>query len=727
MLRMSPLTLLVTVLTAWLFAADKPSYQDPALTAKDRQHWSFVPPKRPTVPTVKNPAWVKNPIDAFVLAKLDAANSTPSPEADRITLIRRLTLDLHGLPPTPAEIDAFLADQAPNAYEKLVDRLLASPHYGERAGQLWLDVVRYAETDGYEVDARRPFAWHYRDYVISAMNNDKPYDRFVTEQLAGDILATGKNPRDATELHFAAGYLRCGPIHQVSGNIDVEENRQEALTEMVNNVGSAFLGLTVGCCRCHDHKFDPLSLGDYYRLQAFFAGTQFHQQSLMTEAEQMAFSEANSQIKARFNTLEKKFAGIDDPYKTRLRAERIAKLDPQTQKAFATPDRERTKEHKALIKAAEPTVKVLWDEVLAVMSPDDKTKRAPLIRELEKLEIEKAEASSTLLAWTVQEQKSTPETYILSRGDHKKKSLKVEPALPRITTPGVAKTRLDLARDLTRRDHPLTARVMVNRLWQQHFGQGLVRSANDFGTRGDAPTHPELLDWLAREFVAPTQGENLAKETAWTLKRMHRLMVTSATYRQASKPNADNKLLSHMPRRRLDAESLRDAILTASGTLNRQVGGRSVFVPLESEVYDLIFTEGEPIGLWPVTLQRQQHTRRSIYLHSKRTVRLPLFEAFDLPDSLSSCAGRGESTFAPQALILMNGPLMAEQSQAMAKSVTKEAGDKPRDQIQAIYRRALNRVPRPAEMSACLKFLQTESLADLCKVVLNTSEFLDIP
>ena len=702
-------------------SADAP-YADPPLSAADRAHWSFVPPVRPPLPAVKDAAWGRNPIDRFVLAKLDAAELAPSVAADRLTLIRRLSFDLTGLPPTPAEIDGFLADTSADAYEKLVERLLASSHYGERWGQHWLDAVRFAESNGYEADGDRPHAWRYRDYVVTSLNADLPYDRFVTEQLAGDLLG---------DKHVAAGYLRLGPVHIVSGNVDRDENRQEVLTEVVNNVGSALMGLTLGCTRCHDHKFDPLSQGDYYRVQAYFGGTFGHEISLLDDDGQKRLTEATKALNDAIAPVHRQIDALEAPVRATLHDQRIASLDAPTRAAFAGAEKDRTPVQKTLVKAAGPTLKVSWDEVVEALPPVERTRRAVLVSQRVKLRHEFDAKGLSPTVWTVKDQKSAVETRVLVRGSVKKPSTAVTPAVPRVTVskPAAAKTRLDLAAELTRPDHPLTARVIVNRLWRHHFGRGIVNTPNDFGTRGDAPTHPELLDWLARELVAPTDGGK-----PWTLKRMHRLMVTSATYRQASvaraelaKADPDNKLLGRMPRRRLDAEALRDAVLTAAGTLNRAVGGPSVRVPLEPAVYDLIFSEDEPVGLWPVTADAKQHTRRSLYLFQKRNVRLPLLEAFDLPDTLNACAARGESTFAPQALILMNGPFTAEQSARMADDVTRVVGADAAKQIEAIFRRNYGRAARPEEVAACVVFLKAATLADLCKAVLNTSEFLSVP
>ncbi|OWK43231.1 DUF1549 and DUF1553 domain-containing protein [Fimbriiglobus ruber] len=762
----TPLVLLVAVCAIPVRADEPPRYKDPELTPAAKRHWSFVPPVRSPLPAVKDAAWVRTPVDAFVLARLEAAGLKPAPQADKLTLIRRVTFDLTGLPPTPAEIDAFLNDQSPTAYETLVDRLLASPHYGERWAQHWLDVMRYADSNGYEADSDRPQAWRYRDYVVRSFNADKPYDQFVTEQVAGDLLATGKDPREVPDLWVATGIHRCGPVHRVSGNVNSEENRQEAMTEMVNGLGSAVLGLTVGCARCHDHKFDPVSLGDYYRLQAFFAGTFYQDVDLATPEEKAELPKKMLEVSIKLAPIKKQIAEIEAPYHAKVRDAKKARLDPETRAALDADPKVRTAEQKKLVTAAAPSLKFAWDEILAALSPEDRAKRDVLKEQQTALE-------ATLpglppQAWSVSEEKSTPPTYVLRRGDVRKKSISVSPAYLRVivgSTPQ-PKNRLDLAKWLVSTENTLTARVIVNRLWQHHFGRGIVATPNDYGTRGESPTHPELLDWLAKELVEPTWGIKPGVDRPWAMKRIHRLMVTSATYRQAGRvtPSAEatkvdpgNKLLWRANRQRLDAESTRDAMLVAAGTLTRDVGGASVKVPLEPEVYDLIFTEGEPTGLWPVTTDPKQHTRRSLYLFVKRNVRLPNLEAFDQPDTLNSCAVRSVSTFAPQALILMNGPFAQEQSKAMAAELYRSAGPSPDVQLTALYRRALGRPPRDDERQAGLVFLKEQAalirprllarlpvgipqdlpvgtdpaaaraLADLCLVLFNTNEFVYVP
>jgi hypothetical protein len=747
------------------FAAAAEPADEPALTEKDRDHWSFKPPIRPKLPPLQDTAWVATPVDAFIRARLDAASLKPAAAADRATLLRRVTFDLTGLPPTLQELDDFLKDKRPDAYARVVDRLLASPHYGECWAQHWLDVVRYAESNGYESDGDRPHAWRYRDYVVRSFNDDKPYDRFLTEQLAGDLLAGALNSdgeaptKEQAELLIAAGFNRCGAIHLTSGNVDPAETRRELVTEMTTTVGTTFLGLTMHCARCHDHKFDPLSQADYYRLQAFFTGAVPRETDLSTPAQRAEYTQQVKVLDEQIAPLKKQLADLEAPYQKRIVQEKTAKLEAPYREALAVEPKKRRPEQAKLAAEAQPLIKVVWDDLLAALTPADRDRRGEWRQQLHALEAKKPDPPAQ--AWTIHDSGAKPATNLLKGGDLKRKGPLLYSDYPRVLVDAAAPNgkaeveghdRLELAKWLTRADHPLTARVIVNRLWQHHFGRGLVATPNDFGRRGEKPTHPELLDWLACELV----------DKGWSLKHIHRLIVLSNTYQQdsravsaeAKKVDPDNKLLSHMNRHRLSAEALRDATLAVAGTFNPEIGGPRIRVPLEPEVYDLIFTEAEPDNLWPVTLDPRQHTRRSLYLYAKRNVRLPLLEAFDQPDTLNSCPVRPVSTFAPQALILLNGPFMQEQSKALAVRVLKEGGKDREKQLERAYRLALGRPPREVERKMALEFLdgQTElvrerllarlpvgvpaatpadvdpayaaALADFCLALLNRNEFL---
>lgn len=704
-------------------ADEKP--REPAITPEDRAHWSYVKP-------VRSDKHYK--IDGFIREKLAETKRDLSPEADKLTLIRRVSFDLTGLPPTIAEIDAFVRDTSANAYEKVVDRLLASPHFGERWAQHWLDAVRFAESNGYELDADRPHAWRYRDYVVKSFNDDKPYKTFLREQIAGDELAAGKDPRTVAELLIATGMHRCGPSHMVSGNLDKEMIRQEYLTEMVNGIGSAVLGITLGCARCHNHKTDPISTADYYRVQAFFAAAKYTEVSLATNEEKAAYDKAKAEIAKRLAPIKKQIEAIDAPVRAKVTAAKRAALEPKYREALDTDSKKRTPEQQKLVKDIQPVIKVSWDDVLNAMPPAEKAKRDALRQQQFAIEADAPHLPSA--TWSIADEPKRPITYIRPRGDWAKQGSVVTMNVPRVLAPEnyEPKSRIEFADWLTSNDQPLTARVIVNRLWHHYFGRGIVRTVADFGLTGEKPTHPELLDWLAVDLM----------RNDWKLKRLHKLIVMSKTYRQSSdgKPNAadpDNRLLGKQNRKRLEAEAIRDAMLAASGELNRAVGGPGVRVPLEPEVYDLIFTEGEPDGLWTVTKDPKQHVRRSIYLFAKRNVRLPLFEAFDQPDTLTPCTGRNISTFAPQALILMNGPFARDRSLALADSLMAESKDEAA-WMTGLYRRAIGRAPTPAERATLAEFLKVQTadammrmpadaaartaLADACRAVLNSNEFV---
>jgi hypothetical protein len=411
---------------------------EPALTERDRTHWAFRKPVRPKPPRVRDAAWVRTPVDAFILARLEQAGLQPASPAERVALLRRATIDLTGLPPTPEEVADFVSDNRPDAYARVVDRLLASPQYGERWAQHWLDVVRYAESNGYELDAERPHAWRYRDYVIRAFNEDLPYDRFVTEQLAGDRLAQGKDARANAEVLVATGFNRCGPIHLVSGNTDPEVNRQEVLTEMTTAVGSAFLGLTVGCARCHDHKFDPISQRDYYHLQAFFAAAQPQDVDLATLGEKAIYEARALELKAQTAPLNKQVSDLEAPYRAKLTAAKTAQLEPAYRQALAVDPKQRTPEQQKRAADAETLIKVSWDEVLEALTPADRQRRAELRARIHALEAQLPPAPAA--AWAVAETSPVPPTHVLKRGDPHRKEVAVEPAFPRILTPPASLT-----------------------------------------------------------------------------------------------------------------------------------------------------------------------------------------------------------------------------------------------------------------------------------------------
>ena len=628
-------------------------------------HWSWRARSTPETPQFQDREanlWVHNPLDAFVLQRLRANGLRPAPEADRATLIRRLSFDLTGLPPTPTEIDEFVNNDEPDAYDKLVDRLLASPHYGERWAQHWLDVVRYAESDGFEYDRYRPGMWRYRDYVIQSFNDDKPYERFVLEQLAGDELEPNNQ-----ELQIAAGFHRLGPVRRNAGNADVAFSRHEVLTEMTDAVGSVFLGLTAGCARCHDHKFDAFSQEDYYRLQGFLAATQEYNLSLADAKTQKEWQEKSKRLEAESKRLRDEISKAEGAEK-----ERLEKKLKEVERSLPAP--------------------------------------LPAICTVHNVEAERLEI------------------FVLKRGLLEKKGKRVEAGFPlalvspeNADLPAEAKSnpRTALAKWLTAGAHPLTARVFVNRVWQYHFGRGLVETPNDFGANGGLPSHPELLDFLANEFV----------HNGMHLKPLQRMIVMSSTYRQASRsPDArlgrdkdpDNRLLWQFPRRRLSAEEVRDGLLVAANRLNRKAGGPSVVVPADNDLVQQLYEPSQ----WTVTPNEAEHDRHSIYLLAKRNLRLPLAQAFDEPDRQTSCPRRETSTHALQALEMLNGATSNRLAAAFAERLKRDAGMDAAKQVELAYRLMTGRLPTSAEKELSIAFLKEHSLREFALAMFNLNAFL---
>lgn len=688
---------------------------EPPIRPADRDHWAFRAVQRPPLPVVKNAGWIRNPVDAFILCKLEAAGLEPMPEADRATLLRRLTFDLTGLPPTPAELEAFQSDPAPDAYERQVDRLLASPAYGERWAQHWLDLARFAETDGFEFDQVRPNAWRYRDWVIAAFNQDLGYDVFVQRQVAGDLLSP-----DNPAARIATGFLLCGP-DMPDLNLQAER-RHNVLNEMTATVGAVFLGLQVGCAQCHDHKFDPISQADFYRLRAFFDSVElFKELPIPTPAQLAERRRAEAQRGGNGQQAEAALQALETAARRRLR-EKNPDLQPTRADLLGNLTTAERQQYAALSRQLAPQRKL----------PD-----FPLGR--------------VLRAGPAQ-----PSTLFV-RGDFRRPGPVIEPAFPRIanvagaTTAG-ANPRIALARWLTRPDNPLTTLVIVNRLWQHHFGRGLVPTASDFGTMGEPPSHPELLDWLATEL--PRQG--------WRLKRLHRLLLTSAVYRLASRPistgaekdraaaalangkklwaeDPENRLLGRMRRQRLDGEAIRDAMLAAANRLQQRSGGPGIRPPLPAELVHVLLKDQ-----WPVTPDRADHDRRSIYLFVRRNLRYPLFEVFDRPDTNASCPQRSRSTIAPQALFLLNSDFSLAAARSLAQLATTQVGADVNERIRVCYQRTLGRPPAPAERALAQEFLASRpqppagtaqpsrhdgasdlaALTDLCLALFNLNEFV---
>ncbi len=693
------------------------------ITSDDRAHWAFRPLARPELPDFAGAKDIKNPIDRWIRAKLVEAGLKPSLRASRSVLIRRLSFDLIGLPPTPEEVTVFENDKRPDAYERLVDRLLKSPHYGERWAQHWLDLARYADTDGFEFDQARPNAWRYRDWVVKALNDDMPYNRFVTQQIAGD-----ESTPDDPSGFVATGFNRCYP-DMVDLN-DQALRRQNALNDITDTTGLVFLGLTIGCARCHDHKFEPISQADYYRLQAFFTPARFRDDfSIATSAERAEFERKRDAWQKLLMAAQSRVMSIEEPVRAKLAAIPTGATDDIIVALQKSPD-VRTSREIGLIYDAQRKDKRISDRQFA-QSLDGKSNEARLAALRDVDQLRKNAPASPPQATGIDEPASPPAlTFLLKRGDFYQKGQQVEPGVPRVllvnddaaklaiaARPSSSGRRLALANWLTSSTNPLTSRVMVNRVWQRHFGRGLVAMTSDFGTQTDEPSHPELLDWLSAEFIA--QG--------WSLKTLHRLIVTSETYRQSSVPNSKaadidptNELLWRQNRQRLDGEAIRDSLLAVSGQLNLAIGGPCVFPELPDELKKLS-NKGET---WPVSKRVEDRNRRSLYVFTRRNLRYPFFEVFDRPDTNASCPQRPVSTIAPQALTLLNSTLSRQAAKALAEQLNREPVQENR--IARAYQLTLARAPSHEETELANEFLKHAPLEDFCLALLNINEFIYI-
>ncbi|MDG3004991.1 PSD1 and planctomycete cytochrome C domain-containing protein [Paludisphaera mucosa] len=705
---------------AWPAGTTPADAPRPAKVEKaDGSFWSFRPLKDVAPPDPQALAgtpwdgWARNPIDGFVLKGLLESGLTPAPEASKLALVRRATFDLIGLPPTPEEVDGFLADDRADAYERLVDRLLASPRYGERWGRHWLDVVRYAESDGYNADAYRPEAWRYRDYVVRSLDADKPYDRFLAEQVAGDEL----DPSDV-DARIATGFLRLGPYEANQRN--VRGQWADILNEITDVVGEAFLGLSVGCARCHDHKFDPIAQADYYRLQAFFTPIlPVDSVPLWTDAQKAehdaklaVWEQATAEIRGRIADLEK-------PYRDKLAHDIVAKFTPDLQALLDRADAEIPPYDRQIKALAYRQVVLDRDEkpIAGTIRPEDRPRWQAMIDDLKKSDAIKPAPLPVALGVRDVDPEAPPTRIPGNR----RAAEPIDPGFPSVldpssatiapppAAPGSTGRRLALAEWLNRPDNPLTTRVVVNRAWQHHFGRGIVATSNDFGKLGEAPSHPELLDWLARRFVADGRR----------FKPLHRLMVTSAAYRQSAfRPESEaeaarlvdpgNRLLWKRPVRRLEAEAIRDAMLSASGELADVRGGPA----------------GDAKG-----------PRRSVDCKVVRNTRDPVLDAFDAPDAFNSAGLRNTTTTVNQTLLLINGPWALDRAKALSVRLDRLTAGTPdaqraRDRARIVrgFRLTVGREPDDDETAAGLAFLDRANkalaLVDYCHVLLNASEFL---
>ncbi|HYE18733.1 MAG TPA: PSD1 and planctomycete cytochrome C domain-containing protein [Tepidisphaeraceae bacterium] len=675
-----------------------------AITEADRRHWAFRPVRAPAVPELSPAVVGATEIDRFVLRELRANGLSLSARADKRTLIRRVSLDLVGLPPTPAEVEAFVADWSPDAYEKLIDRLLASPHYGERWGRHWLDLARFAETDGFEHDAVRPHAWRYRDYVIRSFNADKPYDVFVKEQIAGDELWP-----DSADARVATGFALLGP--DMVDSSDQVQRRLNTLNDAVDTAGLALLGLTIGCARCHDHKFEPLAQKDYYQLQAFFAPAKFvRDQPIPSAADRAAYDAAMAEYSA--HPLVRELAAIEGPAREAVRRKKLAKLPAEAQAAHAVPEEQRNAEQANLVLETEDMVKVADKEIAPALAEPQKSRRTELLAEVRKL----ARPAELPKAMALVAGKPT-KTFVLTRGEHTQPGEEVRPGFPTVVSTGQSRERrAELAAWVASPENPLTARVMVNRIWRHHFGRGLVATPSDFGVRSK-PTHPELLDWLAGAFV----------KDGWSVKRMHKRMLLSLAYQQTSRPEGaqlarkvdpENKLYWRMNRLRLEGEVIRDSLLAVGGRLSAEkIGGPSVFPPLPDGI-----GKGAKQG-WKVSADPADQRRRSVYIFAQRNLRFPFLEVFDAPDSNLSCPAREKSTTAPQSLALLNADEVMAAAKATAARLEAEAKS-VEERVALAYRLTLGRPPTHAEMGIALEFLKGAPLSEFCRALFNVNEFV---
>ena len=690
--------------------------EDRPITEAERKFWAFQKPVRPAAPA-------DTAIDHFLALKRTAKGLTPAPPAAKSVLVRRAYLDLIGLPPTPAQVAAFVNDNRPDAWPRLVDQLLASPHYGERWARHWLDVVRYADSGGYEFDRDRHNAFRYRDYVVNALNSDKPFDRFLKEQLAGDELY----PNDPNAW-VATGFLRLGP----ENNVKNEQTRLDELDDLVVTASNGLLGMTVGCARCHNHKFDAIAQKDYYRIQAVFFPLKPLERPLVDPAAEAKVKAQSAAIDALAKPTKDLIKALEKPFRDRIIARRHATQPDYLRLAIATPEAKRTEGQKLNVSQFEKNVaNIHEDDLVRELTPEAVAERKQLLAKVTTFDSQKPQLPT---AMTIHEPgRDAPPSYFLHRGGAGAKGSVMSPGVLSATVredwpfpdpPADAKStfrRAAFAQWLASPDNPLVPRVWVNRMWQFHFGEGIVRSPSNFGKMGDRPTHPELLDWLATELIANN----------WSIKHLHRLMMNSQAYQMASddsdanrKLDSDNKLLWRMPRRRLEGEIIRDSILSLAGTLDPKIGGPGVMPYIDPALFQASSKRtwvGRPVDD-PST------NRRSLYVFSKRSIPLPLLDVFDKPDTITSCARRNRSTIAPQALILMNNEFVQLQAKQFAQRLSREAPT-PAARVARGYQLAFGRAPSARESQRAIAFIgaSPDGLTDFCHALFNVNEFVYVP
>ena len=725
-------------------ASDAPEPAQPGVA-----HWAFTPPKRPALPEPAGKEWVRTPVDAFIKSALEQNGISPAPAADRRTLLRRAHFVLTGLPPTPAEAEAFLSDESPEAYDRLIDDLLGRPAYGERWARHWLDVVRYAESNGYERDGVKPHAWRYRDYVIEAFQKDKPFDRFLIEQLAGDEL----DDADA-ESQIATTFLRLGTWDDEPA--DPRVDRYDQLDDVLGVASTTFLGLTIRCARCHDHKFEPFSQKDYYRLLAVFEPLKRPQDNrkdldrlVGTEAELAAYRTAMEKADQAVGLLNRDIDKTRQAILDRLfekaadGPEDLSFLNhAETVLAFQKDEKQRSDRQKELVEKFE---KQLDTAILREATDEEAAHLSEWNQQVQAVEASRPAEPPRAYIW-FEDTSIPPVTRLFARGDTTQPADVVFPSTPAVLgrvsldpddrPMHSTGRRLALARWMTAPENPLAARVIVNRIWQWYFGEGLVASENDFGVAGERPSYPELLDYLAAEL----------RQSGWSLKHLHRLIAKSATFRLSSKweeaaaaKSLNKRLLWRWKPRRLEAEAVRDSMLAISGSLNAKRGGPSIFPELPQAVLD---GQSRP-GLGWETSESAEADRRSVYIFIKRSVAVPELEMLDAPDNTSSCEHRRVSITGPQALTFLNGDFTHAQAKRLAERLLREAGADRIAQIRLAFQLALNRPPTADQRKEALRFLEKQasqvmaetpiSKADVdanlralqafCLVLLNMNEF----
>lgn len=699
------------------------------LVAEDSSHWAFQQVTSPAPPDVKQKKWARHPIDRFILARLESANLAPAPAADPSALLRRAYYDLTGLPPSPEDVTTYLArlkgeNSADAVYEQMIDHLLTSPQYGERWGRHWLDLVRYAETDSYERDNAKPNAWKYRDYVIRSFNSDKPYDQFIREQLAGDEI-----PERSPETVIATGYYRLGLWDDEP--VDPLQAYYDHLDDVVSTTSEVFLGLTVSCARCHDHKIDPITQRDYYRLMTFFHNILNNIKK--GEFEDTAFTLNTQTVLATSQELTN-WENLQQTYNNEIAnvKKQIVTLEQKVISSLSKGVQDDAKDDEKLRK------RLILENWKTVLTDEERVLWKTLQDRREKVQQTAPAALPKALA--VQENGSTaPDTYVLARGNAHSLGEQVVPGFPavlKVPDPVIPAVDADaatcgrrtvLANWIASQSNCLTSRVIVNRVWQHHFGRGIVESPSNFGLGGSRPTHPLLLDWLANRFV----------NDGWRLKSLHRLIMTSSVYRMSTSADSstlvsdpENHLFSRQSMRRLSAEELRDSMLAVSGSLKLQMYGPSIFPQLSQEVLQ---TQSNPGRGWETSSPDQQR-RRTIYVHTKRSLIPPMIEAFDGANPDESCPVRFATTQPTQALELLNGEFSQTQARALAARVRQEVGNEPGNQVQQALWLVTQRIPTGEEIDLGIDFLQDlttnqrlspqAALDRFCLLALNMNEFL---